>query len=296
MKKLNFLVTLALSVMLLGGCSVSQRSIDDAQKRINDLKAKGVPDSSLSDAVKHLYGAKYAKEKDEKTVARKSMDSARILIAQAEALYSENSVRMKPYTDSLIGLLTKERGEFTGLQLKKLDSALAVIESFSRKTWIYQIEYNCKMAIEFLPTLKFNEARAKELKDRLPGEWVCTNVTKSDADKAVNAIEKKIFTFNKDGKVKLVETKKGQSSKDLKEDWEFQSFGSWDCFGDTIEFFVDRFACVRQNFETLTEKDGKKIWEKKSEKTYDSLITDHSQDRWVPYQEMSQDFKQEKKF
>jgi hypothetical protein len=296
MKKLIFLGPLALSVILLGGCSVSQRSIDDAQRRINELKAKGVPDSSLSDAVKYLYGASYAKEKDEKTMARKSMDSARILIAQAEALYSENSVRMKPYTDSLVAVLSKARGEFTGLQLKKLDSAMAVIDSFSRKTWIYQIEDNCKKAVDFLPVLRFNEARAKELKERLPGEWVCTNVTKSEADKEVNAVEKKVFSFFKDGKVKLVENKKGQSAKNLREDWEFQSYGTWDCLGDTIEIFVDRFACVRQNFQTLLEKDGKKTWENKPEKTYDSLITDHSQDRWVPYTEMTQDFKQEKKF
>jgi hypothetical protein len=58
---------------------------------------------------------------------------------------------------------------------------------------------------------------------------------------------------------------------------------------------VDRFASVRQNFESL--KDEKKnIWEMKKEPTYDSVITDHSQDRWVPFEEMKQDFKQEKKF
>jgi hypothetical protein len=203
---------------------------------------------------------------------------------------------MKPYTDSVVAVLSKARGEFTGLQLKKLDSAMTVIDSYVKKTWIYQIEDNSKKALDYLPVLRFSEARAKELKARLPGEWVCTNVTKSEADKAVNAVEKKIFTFNKDGKVKLVETKKGQSAKNLKEDWEFQSFGTWDCFGDTVNIFVDRFACIRQNFETLVEKDKKKTWEKKAEKTYDSLITDHSQDRWVPFSEMSQDFKQEKKF
>jgi hypothetical protein len=297
MKRPAILRWLALSViLLLGSCGISQKSIDEAQGRINDLKAKGVPDSSLSDAVKYLYGAKYAKEKDDKTLARKSLDSARILIAQSEALYAENSVRLKPSTDSLIAIIVKAKSEFTGMQLKSLDSALAVINAFATKSWIYQVEDNCNKAIAMLPTLRFDEDRAKELKARLPGEWVCTNVTKSDADKTINAVEKKIFTFNKDGKVTLVETKKGQSAKNLKEDWEFQSFGTWDCLGDTIHIFVDRFACKKQNFETLIEKDNKKNWEKKSEKTYDSLITDHSQDRWLPFSEMSEDFKQDKKF
>ncbi len=297
MKRGVILGSLVLSVILIaGGCGVSQRSIDDAQRRINELKAKGVPDSSLSDAVKYLYGATYAKQKDDKTLARKSLDSARILIAQSEALYTENTVRLKPYIDSLIAVLTKARSQFTGMQLKSLDSALAVIDSFVKKNWVYQIEDNCNKAMAMLATLKFNEDRAKELKARLPGEWVCTNVTKSDADKTINAVEKKIFTFNKDGKVMLVESKKGQSAKNLKEDWEFQSFGTWDCLGDTIHIFVDRFACKKQNFETLNETGGKKTWEKKSEKTYDSLITDHSQDRWLPFTEMTEDFKQDKKF
>lgn len=296
MKKLVFLAPLALTVILFAGCGVSQRRIDDAQRRISDLKAKGVPDSSLSDAVKYLYGATYARDKDDNTLARHDMDSARILIAQAEALYAENSARLKPYLDSMVGVLTNARSRFTGLQLKKLDSAMAFVNSFMSKNWIYQSEDNANKAAEMLTQLKFNEERSKELKDRLPGEWVCTNTTKSEADKAVNAVEKKVFSFYKDGKVMLVETKKGQSAKNLKEDWEFQSFGTYDCLGDTIEVFVDRFKCVRQNFETLLEKDNKKAWERKSEKAYDSTITDHSQDRWIPFSEMQEDFKQQKKF
>jgi hypothetical protein len=289
--------SLALSVILLAGCSISQKAIDDAQKRIDLLKAKGVPDSSLSEAIKYLYGASYAKQKDEKTTAHKSLDSARIVIAQAEALYSENLVKMKPFTDSLVGVLNNAKTKFTGLQAKKIDSAMAVISNFMAKNWIYQVEDNAKKAVNMIPQLTFNEDRAKEIKARLPGEWVCTNVTKSDADKSINAVEKKIFSFFKDGKAKLVETKKGQSSKNLKEDWEFQSTGTYDCLGDTVFIFVDRFASVRQNFEAGTEGPDKKIkWEKKKEPTYDSLITDHSQDRWVPFEEMKQDFKQEKKF
>jgi len=279
---------------MLAGCSVSQKSIDDMQKRIDLLKAKGVPDSSLSDAIKFVYGAGYAKQKDEKTTARKSLDSARIVVAKAEAMYQENLVKLKPFTDSLVNVLMNAKASFTGMQAKKLDSAIAVINDFSAKTWIYQVEDNAKKAVAMLPQLKFNQDRSKEILARLPGEWVFTDKAKSEADKAINAIEKKTFTFGKDGKAKLVETKKGQSSKNLKEDYEFRSDGTYDCLGDTIFIFVNRFASVRQNFETFDP--AKKTWTKKSEATYDSLITDHSQDRWVPFVEMTMDFKQEKKF
>jgi hypothetical protein len=284
---------------MVAGCSVSQKAIDEAQKRIDLLKAKGVPDSSLSDAIKYLYGAGYAKQKDEKTTARKSLDSARMLIAQAEALYAENLTKMKPATDSLVAVLTTAKAKFTGMQAKKLDSAMTVISGFMTKNWIYQVEDNARKAVKMIPQLTFNEDRAREIKARLAGEWVCTNTTKSEADKSVNAVEKKIFSFFKDGKAKLVETKKGQSSKNLKEDWEFQSSGTYDCLGDTVFIFVNRFASVRQNFESLKESGNKKTWEKKNEPTYDSVITDHSQDRWIPFSGeggLTGDFKQEKKF
>ena len=62
----------------------------------------------------------------------------------------------------------------------------------------------------------------------------------------VKALEKKIFTFNKDGSAKFVESKKGQSSPALKEDWEFNSWGRWELIGDTVYLSVNRFKAVRQ--------------------------------------------------
>jgi hypothetical protein len=288
-KPLPFIIMIA-GIMMIAGCSISQRAVDNAQKRIDGLKAQGVPDSVLSDAVKYLYGASYAKQKDERAKARKSLDSARILIARAEALCKDKSARIKSFSDSMTSVLANVKSKLTGLQEKKIDSALTVINAFIKKNWTYQIEDNFNKAVAMAPQLMINEERAKEVKAQLPGEWVCTDKTKSEADKAINAIEKKTFIFNKDGTAKLVETKKGQSAKNLKEDWEFQSTGTFDCLGDTVFVFVNRFACVRQKFEQLSEIGGKKNWIKKTEPAYDSVITDHSQDRWVPFEEMKQDF------
>jgi len=297
MKKRFFAVALSLSVItLLCGCSVSQRTLDDAQSRIDALKAKGVPDSSLSTALVYLYQAKDAKQRGNKGLASLSADSMRILIAQAEALYSENLVKMKPEIDSLTFIINKAKAELSGLQVKKLDSAMKVVETFNQKNWIYQVESNLKTIVaNMLPQLKFNEARVKELRGRIVGEWVCTNKTKNDENKAINAVEKKVFMFNKDGSAKLVETKKGQSSPVLKEDYEFNSYGTYDLLGDTVMIFIKRFAAVKQNFENLVDKNGKKAWETKKEATYDSTITDGSQDRWIPFTEMQADFVQAKK-
>lgn len=297
MKKAFFNVVFALSVIaLISGCSVSQRALDDAQRRIDALKAKGVPDSSLSTALVYLYQAKDCNQRGNKGLARLSADSMRILIAQSEALYSENLIKLRPTVDSLIFILNKAKSELSGLQVKKLDSAMKVIESFSQKNWIYQVEANAKAAVaDMLPQLKFNEARARELRGRVPGEWVCTNITKNSENKAINAVEKKVFAFNRDGSAKLVETIKGQVSPVLKEDVEFDSYGTYDLAGDTIMMFIKRFVAVKQNFEDQVDNKGKKSWKPKKEPTYDSAITDGSQDRWIPFTEMQSDFVQEKK-
>jgi hypothetical protein len=297
MKKAFFNVVFALSVIaLISGCSVSQRALDDAQRRIDALKAKGVPDSSLSTALVYLYQAKDANQRGNKGLARLSADSMRILIAQSEALYSENLIKLRPTVDSLIFIINKAKSELSGLQVKKLDSAMKVIETFSQKNWIYQVEANVKAVVaDMLPQLKFNEARAKELRNRVVGEWVCINKTKNDENKAINSVEKKVFIFNKDGSAKLVESKKGQSSQVLKEDYEFNSYGTYDLLGDTIMIFIKRFASVKQNFENQVDKNGKKVWETQKQPTYDSTITDGSQDRWIPFTEMQTDFVQEKK-
>jgi hypothetical protein len=293
MKKAAFSILLSLSLTIfIGACSVSQKTLDDAQKRIDALKAKGVPDSALSTAIIYAFQAKDANQRGNKGLAHLSADSMRILIAQAEAAYSDNVIKKKPEIDELVLQLTKAKTQLSGLQAKKVDSALKVIDSFNQKNWIYQVEANAKAAVnELLPALKFNEDRARELRTRVPGEWVCTNKTKSEENKEVNAVEKKVFTYNSDGTCHLVESKSGQSSKTLKEDWEFQSLGHWDLLGDTVFMFINRFKSVRQNFSTLLIKDGKKMgWTVKKEPTYDSVITDGSQDRWIPFTDLQKDF------
>jgi hypothetical protein len=296
MKRTAITLSLALCTLFFAGCSVSQKAIDETQKRVTDLKVKGVPDSLLSESVKYLYGTTYAKQKDDKSVARKSLDSAKTAVSKVEALYAENIARIKPLADSLVNVLKTVKPTLSSLQAKKIDSAIVVIDSFVQKNWPYQIEYNAKKAVAMLPQLQINEQQARALKATLPGEWVFTDKSKSDADKAVNAVETKTFILAKDGKATFIEKKKGQSSKNLKEDYEFRSQGTWDCLGDTLFLFITRFASVRQNFETLNEAGGKKVWEKRQEPIYDSTITDHSQDRWTPFTEMKVDFKQVKKY
>jgi hypothetical protein len=278
--------------VLFAGCGVSKRSLEDAERRINVLKEKGVPDSSLSSAVVQLYQARDAKQRGNRGVAKKAADSMLVLIAQAEDQYEEDMKRLKPYVDSLKIVFRKTGAELSGLQRKHLDSLVSIVDSFYTMNWLLQAEAHANQIVDYLPTLKLDEEVANEKWPKVRGTWVCKTRSKHSSDKTVNAVEHKIFTFNGDSSALFVEKKSGKSTPYFKEDWEFRSWGKWGMHGDTIHVFVDRFAAVKQNFEEYhkPKEGGKPYWKKINHPSYDSTITDGSQNRYITLNDLKQDF------
>lgn len=279
-----------IALIMVIGCGVSKKALSDAEQRIESLRQKGVPDSSLSRAMVFLYQARDAKKRGNVGLAKMSQDSLRYLVAQAEAQYIKDMERLRPYIDSIRGEFAEKREEFTGLHRQRFDSLVGVVDSFAAMNWLLQAEAKAKEVVNFIPRLEFDQERAEEIKPKLPGTWTFTNVIKHSQDKSVHAVEKKIFKFRRDGSAEFIEKKKGKSGPFLKEDWEFRSWGKWDALGDTVHVLVDRFSSVKQDFEELHKKDGKKVWEKKPGPRYDSTITDNSQNRYITYQDLKLDF------
>lgn len=290
MKKFVFFGVCLVAMATMIGCSVSKARLDNAESRIEALRAKGVPDSSLSRAVVFLYQARDAKQRGNAGLAKMSGDSMGILIAQAEAQYSDDMKRLRPFLESSKAAIAKEKTALSGLQLKEVDSLVAVIDSFARINWLLQAEAVTRDLLGRMNRLKFDEGRVKELRPRLTGTWVCTQRTKNKVVPEVNAIETKTFTFGSNGKTNLTEKKKGQSTAFFKEDWEFVSSGEYDLKGDTICLFINRFKAVRQHFWDLKEKDGRQQWVRTVHPSYDSTITDGSQDRYITFQDLKEDF------
>ena len=301
-QRLAILASAVFIVSLIASCGVSDKMLDDADKRLKMLKAKGLPDSVLSQPQVHLYQARDAKKRsqysDSKREARMAAKLLKKELVRAEAYYREKVSKLRPKVDSLTAIIKKNREQLSGLTLKRYDSLGAAIDSFSKIDWLMQAYARAQELVAATPQFNADVARAKELRAVLPGEWVCTQQDKSTENKDINAVTKKIFTFGKDGKAKFVESKKGQSGLYLKEDWEFVSTGTWDVAGDTVHLFTSRFAAVRQMFERMYLSDGgkKKEWRKEPKPTYDSAITDGSQDRFVAYADLKEDFEQTKKF
>jgi hypothetical protein len=298
MKKL--LVLLAAAIFLAGmvSCGVSDSVLDNADKRIKSLKSKGVPDSLISQPLVHLYAARESNRKSEWGNAAKAAKLLKIELAKAEGFYQNRMSKLKPSVDSLMATIKNARQNYTGLALKRFDSLTAVADSFGRIDWLLQSYNKAREIIGRIPQFDSAVGKAKELRSFIPGEWVCTQRDTSYENKDVNAVTKKVFTFEKDGKAKFVESKKGQSGPYLKEDWEFVSTGTWDIYGDMVYLPVSRFAAKRQMFERmfLIEGGKKKEWRKEPKPTYDSAITDGSQDRYVSYADLKEDFVQTKKF
>jgi hypothetical protein len=302
MKKWLAILATAAFIGSMFACSVSDSMLEDADKRLKALKSKGLPDSVLSQPQVHLYQAREAKRKsqfsDTKAEARNAAKLMKKELLKAEAYYQEKVSKLRPTVDSLRAIIKTARGNYTGLVLKRYDSLSAMVDSFSRVDWLLQSYTRAKELIGLIPRFIVDVERAKKLRDTVPGEWVCSQKDTNAENKDVNAVTKKIFTFEKNGKARFVESKKGQSGLYLKEDWQFLSTGTWEIAGDTVHIFVNRFAAERQMFERLYIMDGgkKKEWRKEPKPTYDSTITDGSQDRYVAYSDLKEDFVQTKKF
>jgi hypothetical protein len=288
----------AFALILTVGCGggVNDKMLDDAQGRIDALKTKGIPDDKVSGARIHLYQAREHNSKGNGRLAKVSADSMKANLALAEQFYQEQVSTLGPKIDAKKAEAIKAKDELSGYQVKKIDSTVAVIDSFKRIDWLLQADNVAQELAALIPSLKDDEVKSKNLRRLVPGEWVTETRTKSEANKDVNALERKVFTFHKDGKVNLVESKKGQSGEFLKEDWEFRSWGTYDMKGDTVMLSINRFAAVRQMFQRIHKINDKMVWKDEPGPTYDSAITDRSQDRFVTYEDLKADFKQVKRF
>jgi hypothetical protein len=298
MKKQIVLLACATIVAGMVACGVSENVLNDADKRIKELKSKGVPDSLISQPLVYLYKARESNRIHEGGEAGKAAKLLKKELAKAEAFYQEKMAKLNPTVDSLKAIITNARRNYSGIALKRFDSLTAIADSLVRKNWLLQACSKEREIVGTIPSFDAAVSRAAALRDSIPGEWVCSQRDKSAENKDVNAVTKKVFTFEKDGKAKFVESKKGQSGPYLKEDWEFVSTGTWDMNSDTVYLTVTRFAAKRQMFERMYLEQGgkKKVWKKEPKETYDSAITDGSQNRYVSYADLKEDFEKTKKF
>ncbi|MCL2181870.1 MAG: hypothetical protein FWB85_00155 [Chitinispirillia bacterium] len=279
-----------------GGGAADTKTLEDAQAKITALEAKGLPPSELSMAKVHLSTAKEALEKRNNPQLKKALPALAGELDKAQKYYDEQVSTLPPKIDAAKATAVKAKDEYklTGFQVKKIDSTVAVIDSLKKIDRPVQANNVAQALVALLPSLRDDEAKANSIRNKVPGQWLFKDQAKSVEHKEVNAIEQKLFTFGPGNKAYLVESKKGQSGPFLKEDWEFRSWGTYDFMGDTVMLMINRFQIFKQDFHRFYP--AEKAWKLERQPTYDSTITDGSQDRSISWYDLyeSKDFKKVK--
>ncbi len=293
MNRRSLIGIFSLTALLIAGCGVSEKSIQDGHTKIEALKAKGVPDSLLSQSKLYLRMASDGILHKNRTESSKGMSEFKKEISSVE----KSAASVISQLDSEISAIRNQaesiKARLTEHQVFKLDSAMKVVDSLLGVNNKADAVAKCRKIQKLLPVLIEDERKATEIKDKVFGTWTCTNVTKHSEDPTVNAVEKKIFILNRDGTAKFIEKKTGKSGPYLKEDYEYNSYGTFGFMGDTVYLSINRFVAVKQNFTRMTDI-KKKVWTPDNHPSYDTIITDKSQDRFVAYQDLLADFTRSK--
>ncbi|HEX7509788.1 MAG TPA: hypothetical protein VF335_00675 [Chitinivibrionales bacterium] len=272
------------------GCGVTSKKLDDAERRISLLSKQGVSDSLLTDARVLLVQIKTAKQYGGGASPQRLYDSVITLLARAELTYTTSASKLKPVVDSLRKSFEARKQGLSGMQRKEADSLIHRVDSLIALNKWSDVKPVCSDVDTALNGLAKDEKKAVETKTKLIGTWTGVQKVKNKEEKA-DFVEKKVFSFTREGKVTIVEERNGQTNEGLKEDWKFQSGGAFTLKGDTILLMVSKEKCLKQSFTNLVNKNGKPQWVKTDKPSYDSTITSGKKDRFITFDYLKESFK-----
>jgi len=238
-------------LIMLASCSGNGKKIGEFEERVKKLEASGAPDSILSNV--HLDLAN-AKNGDRTGISiREYLDSLKVHLETAEKWSATALQADKVKADALIADITAKKATLSGAQLRVADSMLAIVESYGKKGWFLQ---ECQTADRLDSTmvgLLNDEEIAKKVAAQIPGSWAYT-------EHEGKALHKTKISFLKDGSFEMNESMNGETSSDLKEDWEYHTNGGYGIKGDTVNLMVNREKLVHQTFWNL---DSTNQWKKR---------------------------------
>jgi hypothetical protein len=283
-KTFSVLSVCCIMVILCGGCGVSEKKLKDAEQRMQTLQGNGVPDSLLTEARVLVSQARTSKKLGNGMGAKTQFDSAMTILTKAEGTYGATTAEIKPSVESARKALGDRKLNLSGSILKEADSLLALIDADITANRWPDAKTKCQEAAAIFTGLEKDQQLAKEVKPKLAGTWSGSQAIKEDG---ANAVEKKQFAFATDGKIDITEERSGSTTPSFKEDWKFQSSGTYDLKGDTILISITKEKCLKQVYQHLKDKK----WVKVEKAPYDSVITGGKKDRYMTFEFLSGNFK-----
>ena len=257
---MNYLSVLwiAAAVFVLVGCKSFDDKAKDVNERLTFLEQKGLPDSLIAPARLALSTAQGEKRRNKPTDADKKMKEAITAVKVAEIALEKSLTDTKQ--DVIVrynALAAKVDKDFRGLHkqeadslLKKADSLIKIDHIFKAQDIVRNFENDYSKKVK-------DQALADSLRLRVVGTWTFLDTAKHSEDKTVNAVDRKVFTFRKDGTAYFLGEKKGKISPYAKIDAKFETFGTWDIKGDVIYITATKFVQYKQSSEQLNELTGK---------------------------------------
>ena len=296
-------------VLLFMGCKSYEQKLESTQSRLKAIEDKGLPDSVVTPVRMAIVASQGEKKRNRVGEANKKLKEATLSVKKAEDFLEKSlSVKKPEVIARFNSFKEKASKELRGLHKLDADSLLGAADSLLKIDFFFKAERFLDKFEKDYPKMVRAQVVADSLRPKVRGRWVFTETTKHQENKNVNAVEKKVFSFDGNGKSMFVEEKHGQSAPNLKEDWKFETWGNWDMKGDTVWVIATKFIQNKQTFwqyNELTKKwghmnsDNKFVENKPNEIAAETLTLEKNKDdivkqnRYILYQDLLDEYKKQ---
>ena len=287
MRKTVLLLTAALAVCLSLGLGCSKKvSIEEGKARIKELATHGVPERYMSNLKIYISQMETAKRIGNGNQFRTYQDSLTAALAEFEAKMAELLNESGPYMDSLMKTSDEKIAGLRGLHLEAAQKGRAAVEALMQTESEKLRARNRLEAFALdVDTLVIQQRVADSLRDRYIGIWI---MEREAADPRFKLVERTEIHMRPDGSLFIMEGKRGNISENAKEDWMFESSGTWDLMGDVAHHYITKEKRIRQIFEGIDPATGK--WRKETQPPYDSTVAKGTKDRFASWSTLNEDF------
>ncbi|MCL2690290.1 MAG: hypothetical protein FWE57_10660 [Chitinispirillia bacterium] len=284
MKKVLFAAAAALTIFAVTGCG-NKVSIEEGKAKIEELSQRGVPERKMSTLKMYLFQMETAKKTGNSSIFRTYQDSLTTALRAFDAEMSELLENSGPFMDSLRAAAAEKMAGLKGLHLKEAEKGAVVVDSLMKTNQVLWARNRLEAFALDVDTLVMKQALADSLRPLFVGRWI---MEKESADRRFKVVERTEIHKRADGTLFIMEGKKGDTSEDSKEDWEFHTFGTWDLLGSVAMQSITRERRVRQ---TAQWRDQSGKWNTKREAPYDSTVTPGTKDRFASWDGLNKDYK-----
>lgn len=288
MKKLlliTFAVATTLSILTLAGCGGGV-SLEDGRARIAALVERGVPESEMSALRMYLFNMETAQRTGNSSAFRTFQDSLTTALAEFEERMEVLLAESGPFMDSVRRAADDKIAQLRGLHLDAANRGKGRVDSLMQ---IESQKLNARYRLEAwsreLDTLVEKQQLADSLRPHFVGLWVTEKESPNPQERIIERTE---IRMTADGGLTVRESRRSNTPI-MREDWLFESTGTWDLLGDVAHHYITREKRVRNIFEALDPETGR--WRRETHPPYDSVVAPGTKDRFAAWSALNADYK-----